>query len=115
MNVDIGGNGVKSPSPSVDEIMEEPDQEPNSSRNVEVEEPEPPREFLDGIVIGPKEIENKFNESGMEESTIPYWLRERIKAKALEEAHSEESTSVFLAMVSKPIEIRPPKPAKSSL
>lgn len=80
--------------------MEELAQEPNFARNVEVEEPEPPREFLDGIVTGPKGTKDKFDESGMEQSTIPDWLRERIKAKALGEAHSEENTTTFLAMMS---------------
>lgn len=63
MKIDIE---VRAPSPSVEEVMEEPAQESKSTRNVEIKEREFPREFLDGIVTGPKETEDKFDESGME-------------------------------------------------
>lgn len=86
MDTDIGDNEVRVPSPSVEEIMREavqnPAKEPAFTKATKVEEPEPPEVFLDGIVIGPREMDGEFDKDTMKQSTIPYWPSERMKARA---------------------------------
>lgn len=111
---------MRVPYPIIEEIVEEPvqapfqepRQEPNVAEAVEVENPEPPREYMDGIIIGPKDVEDNFDEGGMEQSTILDWLREIMKAKVPEKVHQVDNTTALLAELDKSNKVKPPKPAK---
>lgn len=116
MDTDMGNNEVRVPSPSIEEIMREvvqsPDKEEVFNVATEVEEPEPPVVFLDGIVTGPGGTDDGFDQNTMKLSTILDWLRERIRAKVPNETHSEENIAAFLAKVNEPVVVKPPKPAR---
>lgn len=105
---EIGGNETKIPSP----IIEEPIQERIPTKVVEPENPKLEGGFQDGITSVLKGVEDNFDDSGMEQSTIPDWLREKMKVKVPEEVHQEDNTTLLLSELNKSNKRRPSKPAK---
>lgn len=116
MDIYMVNNEVRVPSPSIEEIMKAVVQssvrEQVLNAATEVETPASPVVFLDCIATIPEGTDDGFEQNTVEQSTIPDWLRERIRAKVPKEAHSEENTSTFLEKVSEPVIVKPPKPAR---
>lgn len=67
---------------------------------------------MDGIVTEPGRADDGFDQNIVEQSTIPDWMRERIRAKVPKEAHSEEIAVAFLEKVNDPVIVKPPKSAR---
>ncbi|XP_057826182.1 uncharacterized protein LOC131037938 [Cryptomeria japonica] len=107
MNIYVIDDEVRVLSQPVEEVVEKVFRTPDRGQI------EAPTIFLDGIPANPGEADNEFDRNTEEQSTIPDWLRARIKAKVPKDAHStEEVTATFLEKVSEPAIAKPPKPAR---